>query len=171
MLLNATVSIAGRLTIITSVRKPGGAPDVSLVNKKCFSRLSIRDDFIEDIFPSMAVASAEDCLVIATPETPKWDSVRIYDAFTLLHDSKKIMYLRIPCMDEWHGVEFKESLLALLELAENVLKCDYLYVCLEKTRSDLANLVHAFLYVGFNVVPSPVNGCNTKYVFLAYGLK
>lgn len=47
----------------------------------------------------------------------------------------------------------KESLVTLLEYAEDKLKCSYVILCFKKSRSDRTNLLRVFNFLGFSVVP------------------
>jgi len=47
----------------------------------------------------------------------------------------------------------KESLVTLLEYAEEKLKCDHVVVCVDKGRSDRVSLLRVFNFFGFTVLP------------------
>jgi len=169
--------IVERPFISTWVRNPGGAPDVSSVSKsyeQLARRLPIRHDFARSLLPALFDKSGsptltEDDLVIATPKTSNWQEINVYQAYTVkTPNGGKSMFLHIPSLTEWHGLEFRESLMALLDLAETILNCNQLIICLEKERQELASLVHAFMYVGFNIVSPPIANMNSGFVFLGY---
>lgn len=46
----------------------------------------------------------------------------------------------------------KESLVTLLEYAEDVLKCSHVFVCFKKARADRASLIRTFMFLGFSLV-------------------
>jgi len=47
----------------------------------------------------------------------------------------------------------KESFVRLLEFAEEDLRCREIYIQINKDRSDRANLIRAFMYFGFAMLP------------------
>lgn len=50
----------------------------------------------------------------------------------------------------------RDSLVSLLEFAEEKLECDKVFVCFNRERKDRAALMRAFMFLGFTVVP-PTN--------------
>jgi hypothetical protein len=50
------------------------------------------------------------------------------------------MFLRVPEHTSWAANEFRECVLAVMDLAER-LSCEQLIICLEKDRADTADLV------------------------------
>ncbi|KAI9340886.1 ornithine decarboxylase antizyme-domain-containing protein [Obelidium mucronatum] len=64
------------------------------------------------------------------------------------------------------GFGFRESVVAVLELAEDVLGVQSLVVCLDKERADLATLVRSFLFVGFELVHPSVYEAGSQYVLV-----
>ncbi|KAF9347792.1 hypothetical protein BGX34_002886 [Mortierella sp. NVP85] len=74
------------------------------------------------------------------------------------------MYLR---GNGWDDMDIRESVVAVLELAEEQLGCQTVYLCLEKNDPDLANLVRALMYAGFEVVvPGVLPHADPKYLVL-----
>ncbi|RIB04873.1 acyl-CoA N-acyltransferase [Gigaspora rosea] len=68
-------------------------------------------------------------------------------------------------------VELKESIVAILELAEECLKCDSLVVCLDKKYPQLSTLIRSFLYVGFELVlPGTFNHLNDDFLLVGIEL-
>ncbi|KAI8811442.1 ornithine decarboxylase antizyme-domain-containing protein [Cladochytrium replicatum] len=79
------------------------------------------------------------------------------------------MFVRVPTSECWGGDEklgFKECIVVVLELAETILHAENLVVCLEKSRADLAHLMRAFMFVGFEMVHPAVYGFGDGYVLL-----
>ncbi|KAJ3068321.1 hypothetical protein HDU98_008485 [Podochytrium sp. JEL0797] len=64
------------------------------------------------------------------------------------------------------GFGFRESVVAVLELAEDVLGVQSLVVCLDKDREDLATLIRSFLFVGFELVHPSVYDATNKFVLV-----
>ncbi|KAF9969237.1 hypothetical protein BGZ73_008511 [Actinomortierella ambigua] len=69
--------------------------------------------------------------------------------------------------DGWGDMEIRESIVAVLELAEEQLGCDKVYLCLEKSHPDLADLVRALMYADFQMVhPGVLPNADPKYLVL-----
>jgi len=64
---------------------------------------------------------------------------------------KNNLYIEVPngCLPD----ASKEAFVALLEYAEDVLKCDNAIVCFLKERYDRSILVRTFMFLGFYAVP------------------
>jgi ornithine decarboxylase antizyme 1 len=90
--------------------------------------------------------------------TLTWDTVLI----------KNNLYIEIPngCLPD----ASKEAFVALLEYAEEVLRCQHAIVCFKKDRLDRAILVRTFMFLGFYLVP-PANELAlgvADHVFMVY---
>ncbi|KAG0005115.1 hypothetical protein BGZ65_011952 [Modicella reniformis] len=71
----------------------------------------------------------------------------------------------------WDDMDIRESVVAALDLAEEQLECQTVYLCLEKSNPDLANLVRALMYAGFEVVvPGVLLHADPKYLVLGIEL-
>lgn len=68
---------------------------------------------------------------------------------TLLVDGT--LYVDIPAQIMPEGS--RDSLVSLLEFAEEKLECEKVFVCFNKDRKDRAALMRAFMFLGFTVVP------------------
>jgi len=71
----------------------------------------------------------------------KWD--------TVLQGDK--LYIEVP-----NGLlpdASKDAFVALLEYAEEVLRCTHAIVCFKKDRVDRATLIRTFMFLGFYVAP------------------
>ncbi|KAF9984718.1 hypothetical protein BGZ75_003718 [Mortierella antarctica] len=67
----------------------------------------------------------------------------------------------------WDSTDIRESVVAALDLAEEQLGCQALYLCLEKSNPNLANLVRTLMYAGFEMVhPSVLPDADPKYLVL-----
>lgn len=85
---------------------------------------------------------------------------------TILVDGK--LYAEIPNTILPEGS--KESLVTLLEYAEEKLSCSHVILCLKKNRPDRANLVRTFMFLGFGVAPpgDPLVPKAEDLLFLVY---
>lgn len=64
------------------------------------------------------------------------------------------------------SVGVRESIVALLDLAEESLQCSALIIVLERSSSDLGALLHSLMYVGGTVVTKPVYQVNPAFVLV-----
>jgi len=64
------------------------------------------------------------------------------------------------------SVSVRESIVALLDLAEESLECSALIIALERSSSDLGALLHSLMYVGGAVVTKPVYQVNPAFVLV-----
>ncbi|KAF0492646.1 ornithine decarboxylase antizyme [Gigaspora margarita] len=102
-------------------------------------KIKKKSSFIEQVFRGGAPAQIDSHLTIFSPQQHdcKWEG------FVM----NSVLFLK------GNGVvELKESIVAILELAEECLKCDSLVVCLDKKYPQLPTIIRSFLYVGFELV-------------------
>lgn len=64
------------------------------------------------------------------------------------------------------NVKLRESIVALLDLADEHLECSALVIALERSSPALAGLLHSFLYVGATVVTRPPYPVDDAYVLV-----
>jgi len=84
---------------------------------------------------------------------------------TLLKDRK--LYITVPSGALPEGS--KEGFIALLEYAEEHLKCTHVVVCFLKNRSDRASLIRTFMFLGFQVLnPNHTLAPDQDYLSMAY---
>ncbi|KAI1294479.1 hypothetical protein EDD11_008116 [Mortierella claussenii] len=82
--------------------------------------------------------------------------------------SENALYLR---GNGWDDMDIRESVVAALDLAEEQLECQTVYLCLEKTNPKLTNLVRTLMYAGFEVVhPEVLEHADPKYLVLGMEL-
>jgi len=87
---------------------------------------------------------------------------------TILMD--KTLYVEVP-----NGIlpeGSKESLVKLLEYAEEILVCNDVVICFKKNRSDQASLIRTFMFMGFTLGPpggsSRIGGADV--IFMIYSI-
>lgn len=169
--------------ITTLVRKAGGAPDVRSGRKTplvmgsiitCSAAeeavqvaqcVTVNDCFAKDLF--VGGTETDDLLTIATPAFGDWDQVITYEGFSASDTQEKSLYVKFPHVDGWLQHDLTQALVALIELAEVIMECDRLYVCLEREMRGVGNLVHSLMYAGFSVINEDLKA-NPKYLILEY---
>ncbi|KAJ2368753.1 hypothetical protein IW150_005324, partial [Coemansia sp. RSA 2607] len=86
-----------------------------------------------------------------------------------------VLFVRVPLFAA-SGAQFRTAVMALLELAEDVLHCASIMIAVPKTPSpisslssaDAASLVRAFMYAGFDLVSPMLYQPAEEYVLLGY---
>jgi len=91
------------------------------------------------------IGAAFDGVVLELPRQPK----------TLYVDGKSA-----------ESVSFRESVVALLDLADESLGCSALIIVLERSAPNLGSLLHSLMYVGGTVVTKPVYQVNPATVLV-----
>jgi len=188
--LNVPLWIDAKITFTTLVRKSGGAPDVRYksLNQRDMSTspeaealaaaLPVDSSFRMELFPMSDLwkgseLKLEEHLTIATPVCQDWDELICFPGFTVRITneewmSEKALFVRFPATAGWHATDFTEAVLALIELAEEGLNCDHIYLCLENNPQEIRNLVHSLMYVGFGAEDSPIEGASSNLLMLKY---
>ncbi|KAH7926703.1 hypothetical protein BV22DRAFT_1104119 [Leucogyrophana mollusca] len=64
------------------------------------------------------------------------------------------------------AVSLRESIVALLDLADDQLQCSALVIALDKTSGALSELLHSLMYVGGNVVTKPPFQVDPAYLLV-----
>jgi len=64
------------------------------------------------------------------------------------------------------AVNLRESIVALLDLADESLECNALVIVLERSSRDLSSLLHSLMYVGGTVVTAPVFKVDPAFVLV-----
>jgi len=134
-------------------------------------RVTVADNFAKELFPSGPQPTD-----LATIATPTWgvfdeeDEEITYEALTVddaTGSGEKSMYVKFPRADGWLRHDFTQAIVALIELAEGILDCDRLYVCVERDMKGMNSLVRSLVYVGFSI-KNALNKCDGKYFLLEY---
>ncbi|KAI9593543.1 acyl-CoA N-acyltransferase [Syncephalis fuscata] len=79
--------------------------------------------------------------------------------------ANEVMFVCPPAYDIWAANEFRESVIALLELAEGI-NCGQVVICLKKERTDSSDMMRAFMYAGFELVYPNVFQHDSSFVLL-----
>jgi Ornithine decarboxylase antizyme len=64
------------------------------------------------------------------------------------------------------SADVRNSIVALLDLADENLSCSAFVIALERSSPALGDLLHSFMYVGGNVVTKPVFQVNPAYILV-----
>lgn len=119
----------------------------------------------------------EDSLCIGIPcYSHKWDNLVTYEGFTMRrvgiregHEvEEKLLFVRFPRAHGWFQEDFTPALMALIELAEAVLACDRLFVCLDRDEEETNSLIRSLMYVGFQIAEQPNSPRTSRYIALEY---
>lgn len=118
-------------------------------------------DFVTHIFPhdgATALAFARRVLVTSPTMDATFDGVVLE-----LPGRPKTLYVDGR---NAANVRLRESIVALLELADESLQCSALIIALEKQSSSLRSVLHSLMYVGGNVVTTPPFRVNPSLVLV-----
>jgi len=64
------------------------------------------------------------------------------------------------------SVNLRDSIVALLDLADEQLGCDRLVIVLERSSPHLGTTLHSLMYVGGTVVTKPLYGVDPAYILV-----
>jgi hypothetical protein len=64
------------------------------------------------------------------------------------------------------SINLRESIVALLDLADEQLGCDSLVIVLERSSPHLATILHSLMYVGGTVITKPLHPADPAYVLV-----
>jgi len=126
-----------------------------------------------DLYPCLHDGNTEDLVMIATPVSVDWEEVFVYEGFSFLLNTEngqqeKALYVKFPRADGWLNEDFTQAVVALIDLAEIILECDRLFVCVDREAKEMNSLVHSLMYVGFTIAESSLCGANNRYLMLEY---
>ncbi|EXX73325.1 hypothetical protein RhiirA5_349783 [Rhizophagus irregularis] len=150
------------IIILPWARRLGGVPDTTpdfLLNPSNPSR-NLRN--LEGIFRHPIKIDRELRELIIIPEkdtTPTWSGII----------KNNTLFLRVSSL-EYDSL--KESIVAVIELAEELLKCDTLVICLDRNdkNSSLSTLIRSFFYFGFELVPPGTYNHSNEFILVGMEL-
>ncbi|PKK74999.1 hypothetical protein RhiirC2_737617 [Rhizophagus irregularis] len=98
-------------------------------------------------------------LIIIQDTTPTWSGII----------KNNTLFLRVSSL-EYDSL--KESIVAVIELAEELLKCDTLVICLDRNdkNSSLSTLIRSFFYFGFELVPPGTYNHSNEFILVGMEL-
>lgn len=173
-MLIASTCTRKRHTITTWARNPGGAPEIGcgdVFYRRWFHSEVVSDTIllpehstnVEENFetPLQRSKAFTETMLIGTKELPT-DVVTIissgagtaqvltlYSGFILELDAKSTLIIQFPNVSDWLMDEFVQSMLALIELAENIFSCSRICLCIRPEASEASSLLKSLAYMGF----------------------
>ncbi len=119
--------------------------------------MAVADSLERDVAPLLASGGGrlaiKERVTIATPVSIDWEDYTLYDGFTTARGGEdKVLLVRFPRVDGWLMDDFRQAVVALIDLAEAILSCAKVVVCVDRQASEVHALVHALMYVGFALV-------------------
>ncbi|KAH9858382.1 ornithine decarboxylase antizyme-domain-containing protein [Lenzites betulinus] len=117
--------------------------------------------FLSALFPRNALSAAPyaKSVSISTPEV----GTTFEGVVLSLPGTPKTFYVDGKCAV---NVNLRESIVALLDLADEQLECNALIIALERSSPVLGDLLHSLMYVGGTVVTKPVFPVDSAYVLV-----
>jgi len=118
-------------------------------------------DFLLTIFPrdGLDALPYAKSVVVSAP-----NMCAIFDGVILeLPGQPKAMYLDGKSAQ---SVSLRESIVALLDLADECFHCSSLIIALDKSSPALSDILHSFMYVGGNVVTKPPFQVDPAYLLV-----
>ncbi|KAL2917975.1 Ornithine decarboxylase antizyme 2 [Polyrhizophydium stewartii] len=105
-------------------------------------------------------------VVVSTRRSPGIADMLHWPGFIL--DS--VLFVKLPALHSWcpEAMNFQDSILALLELAENCLECSRIVVCLDKSLRSLPSVIRTFRIMGFELVHPQIYSFGDDYVLCGY---
>ena len=129
------------------------------------NNLLVTGRFRAELLPILQAAGqsvqAETNVSIAIPVSVDWEDVILYEGFTvriapvndMSTEEEHALFVQFPRADGWLKDDFIPAVVALIELAEVILNCDRLFVCVGREVAEANSLVRSLMYAGFAVSP------------------
>jgi len=124
------------------------------------SKKDQKPSFTEHLFHRMPPNLDRHLIIISSQEKSEciWEGVIVDET----------LFLRGNGLEH---TDLKESFVAIIELAEQWLKCNTLVVCLDKKSPHLSTLIRSFFYVGFELVtPGTYNHNSGDFILVGMEL-
>ncbi|CAB4404935.1 unnamed protein product [Rhizophagus irregularis] len=114
---------------------------------------------LEGIFRHPIKIDRELIIIPEQDTTPTWSGII----------KNNTLFLRVSSL-EYDSL--KESIVAVIELAEELLKCDTLVICLDRNdkNSSLSTLIRSFFYFGFELVPPGTYNHSNEFILVGMEL-
>ncbi|CAL1708286.1 unnamed protein product [Somion occarium] len=156
-----------RAPLVSELPTPPLTPDDGVDGGGSVSAISAKQsnaalDLLSTLFPRNALKALPyaKSVTISSPNLGE----AVFDGVVLeLPDKPKTLY--VDGKNAAH-VSLRESIVALLDLADEQLGCSALVIALDKSSPLLAELLHALMYVGGTVVTNPPFQTDPAYVLV-----
>jgi hypothetical protein len=89
---------------------------------------------------------------------------------TTTNQHQKDLFVRFPTTAGWDAKDLNASLLALIELGQEVCRCGRVWLVVRRNPDELENLVHTLMYVGFEVDDPAFAYDDERYLMLKLDL-
>lgn len=151
-------------SIITTRAVPrlGGIPDSPSGNYLPTELINGCKRFHKEIFSGEADQDVTYISLISKKSEGE-EGVNTFYAFI----KKDTLFIELPDDCKWY---FQESISSLLELAENILNCEKVVICIKKNKENIKILLRSFMYIGFQLVCPSYLKNNTNYQLVGYQL-
>lgn len=113
------------------------------------------------------------CPVLSAPNTvqPFVEDIWVGAVVTNAQEETKTLYAKARNSDGFDQVNLKESVMELIEVAEEQFECTGVVLCLEKSSSDLKELIHSLMYVGGTVIPPNLSNMAYRSDYVLVGIE
>lgn len=118
-------------------------------------------DFLTTLFPRSGLSAlpyAKSVNITSPALKTAWEGI-VLD----LPNDQRTLYVHGKNVEQ---VELRESIVALLDLADEHLECTAFVIALEKAALGLGEILHSLMYVGGTVVTKPPFGVDPAYVLV-----
>jgi len=149
--------------IVTGLETPPATPESS--PRGLVGQSSQTLDFLTSLFPSAALRAlpyAKSVQVSSADMGASWEGVILS-----LPGQPKTLYVGGKGAEK---VKLRESIVAILDLAEEHLECESFVIALDKSSPALGDLLHSFMYLGGTIVSEPPFPCDPACILVGIEL-
>ncbi|KIM91905.1 hypothetical protein PILCRDRAFT_57220, partial [Piloderma croceum F 1598] len=140
---------------------PDSGADVEGISGNDGKRSNDALDFLLTIFPRdglVALPYAKSVAIAAPNMGATFDGVVLQ-----MPGKPKVLYVDGKTAQ---SVSLRESIVALLDLADECFQCSALVIALDKSSPALGDILHSFMYVGGNIVTKPPFQVDPAYLLV-----
>jgi len=140
---------------------PDSGADVEGISGNAGQRSNDALDFLLTIFPRdglVAFPYAKSVTIAAPNMGATFDGVVLQ-----MPGKPKVLYVDGKTAQ---SVSLRESIVALLDLADECFQCSALVIALDKSSPALGDILHSFMYVGGNIVTKPPFRVDPAYLLV-----
>lgn len=166
------MNIARKRTFTTSVRNPGGIPDVSSA-AKFPDHFLVASNFIKNFPPSDSLncvssngGSLEMRFSLIVPSLPTWDDHCVFLGTVVCKNGNRSVCVQMPSTSGWTLSELSDRLLALIELCQTVFLVHTMFICVPKNPLEQPNLTRSLCFIGFESIKCTTHSVDDKFLVL-----